>query len=239
MGGWSVKDYDEWRAKFLDPAWAAAYGDDYIAFEWWSYVNNLDKDTYTDTLLAKGWTGVDMPGFSTSGGGGRGGRGGGGGGGAGAGMSVEYLADQVKAMAAEQLIKISDDSAQMYANAINQGGLTADSLQATFTASARARYPWALPALDAGVTMRDFTLPVRDQIAEELEMQPNAVDLLDPKWQSYLSVVDEKGNTRATTSTEVVKLARNAPEFKQTGRAADIAASGFLMLRDVLEGGVR
>jgi uncharacterized protein (DUF2236 family) len=79
--------------------------------------------------------------------------------------------------------------------------------------------------------------PTRDQIAKELELTPDAVDLMDPKWRSMVTTTDPKTNeVRAATLTEVVRSARRAPEWAKTNNSKSLAANTFMLIRNIFEG---
>lgn len=140
---------------------------------------------------------------------------------------------QIKQMANSQLVTMSDETAKEYAKRAATSEFNLSTLDSILKEQARQRYSWAAPALDAGMTMADFTRPMRDTIASELEVNPDTVDLMDAKWMDMLQT-DDGGTLRAATQSEIVRRARKLPEFATTGRAAEMSASAATYLRQYL-----
>lgn len=149
-----------------------------------------------------------------------------------------YLAsiDAIKAMAGQQLVALSTESAAEFAHRYVSGEIDENGLKGMIQAMARVTHPWAASAIDQGITVRSFVLPLRDTIATELERPPEAIDLMDPQWQSMLISTDDKGVQRPASTTEVVSRARHRDEFKTTKRAQDLSAAFATTIRDVFEG---
>ncbi len=135
--GWQLGDdpaeYDWWRRNYLDPRWATAYGSEYIAFEWYAWKTDMGattqgKDDYTDTLLAKGWTGAEIPGWDGGGGGGGGRGGGGGGGGASTEQQIAGAAAAIKNQARTIGLDLDDDAINSLASVVVTQNWSADQL---------------------------------------------------------------------------------------------------------------
>lgn len=144
--------------------------------------------------------------------------------------------DAVKAVAASQLMPISDSSAREWAGRIASGEMDMDGLRSMVANMARMKYTWAQPVIDSGVTMSDFLKPSRDRVASELELNADSVNLLDPRWQSMMYVTDDKGLTRAATDSEIVAKARRQPEYQRTKAAGDNMAGLATFLSNKFEG---
>ena len=143
--------------------------------------------------------------------------------------------DGVKAMAARQLISISDDTARQWSKRIASGELDADGLTSMLQEQAAARFGWAASVISKGITMRDFLAPSRDRIAKELEVDAESLDMTDPKVLEMMTVVDDKG-TRVATDSELLRNARKDSRWSSTTGARNTAASAAVMLRDYVEG---
>jgi len=144
--------------------------------------------------------------------------------------------DAMKALANDNLLGLSDETARHYAQRIASGELDMDTVRQILRDNAKTSYSWAGPAIDSGISVRDFLMPSRDAIADELEMNANDVDLMDPKWLSMMQVADDKGAVRAATQTELRQRARQDERFKDTTKARDLSADIAGLLRSVFEG---
>lgn len=148
--------------------------------------------------------------------------------------TVSRGVDEIKQMAANQLITISDDTARGYSLKIQSGEMDPAVLQSLFQQQATARYAWAESALSKGITMKDYLLPSRDAIANELEKPADSIDMMDSKWLDMMQTIDSKGATRAATQSEITSRVRKLDEFKSTNRAKDLTSQAAMYLRQYM-----
>lgn len=143
--------------------------------------------------------------------------------------------EQIKQMASDQLLVISDQSAQEYSRRVSSGELDKNGLMALFQEQARKDYSWAAPAIDKGISMKTYLLPTRDRIAAYLEKTPEAIDMMDPKYLSMMQTVDAKtGLVRAATQSEVMINARSDPDFAKTNAARSMTQSVASAIRSFM-----
>jgi len=142
----------------------------------------------------------------------------------------------IKKVANDFLLDISDDTAREYARRIATNELTMETVADILRKSARSAYGFAAEAIDEGMSVRDFLLPARDRLARTLELNPADIDLKDSKWLSMMQTTDDKGNVRAASMTELDARARSDDRFKRTKTANDMAANVGALVRDVFEG---
>lgn len=143
---------------------------------------------------------------------------------------------QIQQLASQQLLKVSDATAREWASRIASGEMDMNGVTSLLQAQAVQRYGWAASQISQGIGVRDLLLPTRDRIADELEMDPESIDLLDEKWLGMVQSVDDKGVTRAATDSEAIMRARQQPEWARTRKAGDMVASMALSLRDYFGG---
>lgn len=150
---------------------------------------------------------------------------------------VTASVDQIRQMASNQLLTVSDATARGWAERINSGEMTTDAVQSIFQQQALGEFGWAAESIKAGINMKDMLAPARDQIAKELEVTPETVDLMDPKWRGMVTTTDpQSGAVRAATLTEVTRSARKAPEWAKTNSSKQLAANTFMLVRNAFEG---
>ena len=150
---------------------------------------------------------------------------------------VQVSIDQIKKMGADQLMNVSDDTAREWANRINSGEMDPTAVASIFQGQALAEFGWAAQGLQSGLTMRDILMPARDKIASELELGADNIDFMDPKYRQMATGVDDKGQPRAATMTEVTRAARKDVQWAKTNNAARLAANTAQLLRQTFEGG--
>lgn len=78
---------------------------------------------------------------------------------------------------------------------------------------------------NSGVAPADMLAPVKQVLAENLELDPNAIDLLDPTFSDVLSIQGPDGRYRIMNANEATKWARSQEGFKSTRRAQEESAN--------------
>ena len=143
---------------------------------------------------------------------------------------LKATVELVKQLGTRYLTPISDDTAREYASRLASGEMTNETVQMLIANQAKTVFSWLAPQIDQGMTVRDVLLPSRDLIAQELQVAPETVNLMDQKYQQMLRVTDN-GQTRAATLDEVLKNVRSTAEWRKTGRARETASNAVMMLR--------
>lgn len=136
--------------------------------------------------------------------------------------SVDVTADSIMAMArSEYLVPINRLDAERFAIDIFQGRKTEDQVRSYLGRIAASRFP----GLDEqGFTPGEYMAPIRNIIAETLELNPADVNLLDRRWSQVLEAEGKDGKMRPMSLAEATKWARSTPEYQQTKGAQDEAA---------------
>lgn len=151
------------------------------------------------------------------------------------GGTILAAVDAIKAGASSQLIGISDVTARQWAKRMASGELDQDGLRDLLQSQASARYGWAAEVIQRGITMSDFLAPSRDRIAQELEVNPEKLDMTNPKIMEMMTVVDKNGR-RVANDTELARNARRDERWKSTGNARNMLSSAAIMIRRYVEG---
>lgn len=152
------------------------------------------------------------------------------------GGTLKAAVDAIKAGAADQLINISDATAQQWAKRLASNEMDMDGLRNLLQAQATARYGWAADVIASGISMADFLAPSRDRIAQELELNAEEISLLDPKIMDMVTVTDDKNQRRVASDTELIRNARKDERWKSTGNARNTMSQAAMMIRRYVEG---
>lgn len=117
--------------------------------------------------------------------------------------------------------------AYTYAKKIAKGEMTLQDLEALMARKAKTTYGHLSDQLGAGMSMQDLFDAHIQAIAEELELDPDAIDLTNERWASVVSYTpeDQPNRVRAMTVGEARRLARQQPGFRRTDRAREQSAS--------------
>ncbi len=151
----------------------------------------------------------------------------------------------------EWLVPMSDQDAWQWTRWIAEGNTTIEGYRATLADAARARFSHLSDQIDQGIPPSAYFAPYRQMIADELEINSEAVDLMDARWADILSYSDPStpgpsvtgmrqegeapgerhnpqrrvaGGVRAMTMSEAQRFVRTQPEWERTSRARGMAA---------------
>lgn len=151
-------------------------------------------------------------------------------GGAAPGQITDQMA-QLKALARSYMSTMSDADAQEFAVKIAEGSISREGVETMLRTEAKNRFSWLAPQIDAGLTPTDLFGSTRNAVAQQLEMDPNQIDLNDPRWSELTSpITDEKGQVRSMNFYEAQRWARQRSEWRFTDNANRTASDMTLNL---------
>lgn len=138
------------------------------------------------------------------------------------GSTVDLSADGLMQMARnDYFVPLNRQDAEKWAIEIYGGTKTKEQYEAYLQSLAQGRFG---DVIGQGMTPGQYMAPIRNIIADTLELSPADVNLLDQKWNEVLQHEDGKGFTRPMTLSEATAWARKRPEFRYTKSAGDDAA---------------
>lgn len=129
-------------------------------------------------------------------------------------------------------LQMTSGSAERWGNWIATGQKTEEDLETYLREKAASKYPWLAKSLNAGQTMSDMFSDHIATIAETLELDPNAVNLTDKRWNKVLNYRDPRdGTRRSMTTSEAQYLARQDHRYWRTagGREADAQGANMIL----------
>jgi hypothetical protein len=133
--------------------------------------------------------------------------------------------DQLKGLADKYTVPVSQPGLQQWTNDIISGKSTQANFQDYLVRQAKSLYrdPNLQKALDEGMTVRDYADPYIQSASSLLGLNPNDVNLNDPKWNQALQFTDPQGNRRSMTldewATHVKMDPRYGYDYSMKGRA--------------------
>lgn len=145
-------------------------------------------------------------------------------------------AQQVRQMAADMALPISEQNVNTYANDLWMGQQTADEIKTNLAQQAIHAYGMQNPelanALNRGQTVAQFMDPQIQAVASNLEIGTDQINLAQPKWQALMNYSDpnQKGVPRVMTVGEAQQWARSQDEFKNTSGGRQLASDMVLSL---------
>lgn len=137
--------------------------------------------------------------------------------------TITTNADDIRNLAREHLVVLSEDSLRDYSRRIASGSMSPETVKNIIQMQAKQAMPWMTSIIDQGLTPTDVLSSGRDRIAQGLEITAGEVDLTDSKYMNMLTVTDEKSGTRLATNSEIDKNVRNDVRWRKTQAAKDTA----------------
>lgn len=134
-------------------------------------------------------------------------------------------ARQIREMAGQYLVPISEQMLEKWTEQIVRGTTDMEGFNSYLVEQAKSLFPGMAGALDKGVTVAQYADPYRQIAARELELNPESIDLNDPRFRKMLDQTDSKGNRVSMTLSESAEYLRRLPEWQQTRGANEKAAS--------------
>lgn len=129
---------------------------------------------------------------------------------------------QAKGLAQQYGLPLSDQAAFDWAKKIATGQTTEDGLQTYLRETAKGRYASLAAQLDQGFTVKQLLDPQIQMISQTLEVDPERIDITDPKYAAILDVPDQ-GGTRVMTLSETAKWAKGTSDYRNTTTAKNAA----------------
>lgn len=142
---------------------------------------------------------------------------------------IAAMTNQIKDRAGDYFMQLGDQAAFSWAKNIITGAASKDGLDAYLRQQAINRFSGdatVATALQNGSTLKEIFDPYVQQTASLLEVSPETIDLMDPKWAQMVDSVQADGTRRPMTLSEASTYIRNTGEWKATAQAEQ-ASAGF------------
>lgn len=133
--------------------------------------------------------------------------------------------DSLRRQARDYLVPISDQTLQTWTSQILKGDVPAESFASYLKEQAASLFPALRGALDSGVTVSQYVEPYRELAAQTLEINPEDVDFMQPKWGQALFQTGKNGERTSMSLADWGQYLRKQPEYAKTRSANEQAAS--------------
>lgn len=137
-------------------------------------------------------------------------------------------AQQLKALAAQYAVPMSDATLQKWVQDMLTGMVDQNTFRAYLIEQAKSLFPSLANALDRGITVQQYVAPYQEIAAQELGINVADIDWTDPKWSTAIHRIDPKtGQPVSMSLSDWQKELRTNPiyGFDQTTRAKDQATA--------------
>ncbi len=138
--------------------------------------------------------------------------------------TIKTSYESYKTFGKQYLVNVSDTSAQNWALQIAKGETTEETVLQSIREAAKAANPWLASYIDQGLNPIDVLAPNRDFIAQNLEISPLELDLMDQKTLNLMTTTDASGVRKLADQSQMVKQVRTDERWKNTGNAKDLTA---------------
>lgn len=117
-------------------------------------------------------------------------------------LAAGFLGQSLRTTAKEYGVPLSDSVSNDWITQIASGNQTRQTFQTYIVDSAKRLYPSIAKDIDAGSTFQQIVDPYRNVAAQILEINPETVDFLDPKWTKAVTYGADQGQQRTMTYSE-------------------------------------
>lgn len=119
----------------------------------------------------------------------------------------------IEQAARDWLVPMDDKTMENWVTQIVKGTATTDYFDTYLANQARSLFPQLTDAIDRGVAPAQYMAPYATIAAQELNLNPEDIDLRDPKWMRAVHQVDDKGGRRPMTLYDWRNLVRTDESY--------------------------
>jgi hypothetical protein len=124
-----------------------------------------------------------------------------------------FIGQTLRQTAADYGVSLSDDTFNQFVNKVATGQESQSSFQQYALQMAKSLFPGIAAQLDAGQTYKQIVDPYKQTAAQILEMNPESIDFVDPKWSKAVTFVTDKGEQRPMNYNEWGDYLRQTRSF--------------------------
>lgn len=128
-------------------------------------------------------------------------------------LAAGFLGQNLRTTAKEYGVPLSDATQQSWLVDIVSGKQTRQTFQAYVLDTAKRLFPTIASQLDSGQTFQQIVDPYRNFASQILELNPEVIDFIDPKWTKAINFSDDKGVRRTMDFDEWGDYLRQDKQF--------------------------
>jgi hypothetical protein len=116
--------------------------------------------------------------------------------------------------AAKYLVPISDQTIGQWLYGTVTGSRDESSFLTYLKSQAKSLYPWMSDAIGEGITPTQYLDPYRQMAAQTLDVNPSAIDFMNPKWMRLVQKIDPSTGKRSEVGLgDAMNLVRTNPAY--------------------------
>lgn len=140
--------------------------------------------------------------------------------------SIAANEQMINATVSQYLVSMDDKTRRDFALRLAEGSIDESAVSMWALRHARARWSHLEDVWDRGITPEEYFAPIRNRVAELLEMNASDVDLMSDEFGELTEMIDPAtGKPRSMTVSEAGRWARSREEFKGTDTYRATASS--------------
>lgn len=139
--------------------------------------------------------------------------------------AVAVTVDSLKEQAEQYGVPLSKATLQTWTTQILRGMVPPESFESYLKEQAKSLFPSLAGAIDAGISVAQYTAPYRELTAEILELNPADIRMNDKHIQKALYAVGPDGKRTQMTLSEYQEYLRGTEGYTKTRQASESAAS--------------
>lgn len=116
------------------------------------------------------------------------------------GQSAQPVIDQLKAMASQYAVPMSEATIKQWEMQILTGQVNQATFESYLREQAKSLFPGLANAIDRGITVAQYVQPYAQIAVQELGINPNEIDWTNPKWNTAIHQIDPKSGTPVAMS---------------------------------------
>jgi hypothetical protein len=135
---------------------------------------------------------------------------------------------ELQGIAADYGVQMSQQSYWKYATNIASGWQPQDLFESDVRMQALALYPALEKQIEQGMTVKQYAQPFFQVASQELGINPNQIQLTDPKWSNLIVATTPTGVQYARDQTDMIKQVRNDPRYGWDSSTTGVTAAAGL-----------
>lgn len=105
-----------------------------------------------------------------------------------------------QSLAKDYMVPMSDATVNLWVQQAVSGQTDEAGFVSYLKEQAKSLFPGMGAAIDAGITPGQYTQPYKQLAAQTLDINPESIDMMDPKWMKAIMQVDPKTGARTSMS---------------------------------------
>lgn len=142
---------------------------------------------------------------------------------------------KIRGQARSYMVNVDDASVREWAARIVEGTASADAVSSYLRKESVGRFSWLKTEIEGGLTPEQLFSPMKNAVAQLLEMAPDTIDLNSARWSALTApILGADGKQRSMNFNEAQQWARSQTEWRTTANAnAEVSDRSLALLQQL------